>query len=159
VYRVTIPLTLIFTVVGDSAKNYAALAVARTFAGLFSGLCLTVGVGILNDLWDLSLDKTGSTFAVLFASFNVFATQMGPMVSSSLVDHHSWRWTFWTHAILIGIITLYAIAIPETYVPDILRRYAKKNNLPVSSRGSSLHIFLISVGRPGLRILAPNGYP
>jgi MFS family permease len=101
VYHVTVPLTLLFTIVGGCSQNYATVAVSRSLAGLFSGPCLTVGVGILNDLWDLSLEKTGTSFAVFFVLFVIWATEAGPMVSAGIVAHHSWRWTFWVTAILV----------------------------------------------------------
>ena len=108
VYRVTVPLSLKFTIMGGSAKNFATVAVARCLAGIFSGPCLSVGAGILNGLWDLSLDKTGTGFAVLLALSIIWATQVGPMASGNLITHHSWRWTFWCSAILIGITAVAA---------------------------------------------------
>jgi MFS family permease len=122
--------------------------VSRWLAGILSGPCLTVGVGILNDLWDLSLDKSGTLFAVLFAMFIIWATQIGPMASGSLLTYHSWRWTFWVSAILNGITTIAAFLIPETYSQEILRIRAKKENLSVPTRGASLSTLLVSVGRP-----------
>ncbi|KAE8443226.1 hypothetical protein EG329_002094 [Mollisiaceae sp. DMI_Dod_QoI] len=148
VYQVTVPLSLVFTIIGGTAKTFATLAVARTLAGILSGPCLTVGVGVLNDLWDLSLDKTGTTFAVLYAMFIIYGTQIGPMASGSLITHHSWRWTFWVSAILIGVTAVAAFLIPETYAPKILRSRAKKENITVKTRGESLSLFLVSVGRP-----------
>jgi MFS family permease len=148
VYQVTIPLSLVFTILGGSAQNFVTLAVARFLAGIFSGPCLTVGVGVLNDLWNVSLDKTGTAFAVLYALFSIYATQIGPMASGSVMESRSWRWTFWLSAILTGLMAVSAFLLPETYVPEILRSQAKLGNRPVPPRGAAMNVFLVSVGRP-----------
>ncbi|KAN0104562.1 MFS general substrate transporter [Hyaloscypha variabilis] len=148
VFRITLPLALIFTIVGGCSQNFATIAVSRSLAGLFCGPCLTVGVGILNDLWDLSLEKTGTSFAVLFVLFVIWATQVGPMTSAAIIQHHSWRWTFWVAAILVGITTICSFLIPETYHPQIIRSRAKKLGLTLPSRGTNSSVFLTAVGRP-----------
>jgi MFS family permease len=94
VYRVTLPLSLIFTIVGGAAHNYSTLAAARFLAGTLAGPCVSIGAGVMNDLWNISLDKTGTVFGLLYALMVIYATQVGPMVSGSLITHHSWRWTF-----------------------------------------------------------------
>jgi len=133
---------------GAEAKNFATLAVARMLAGIFSGPCATVGVGILNDLWDLSLEKTGTMFTVFYALFLILAIQVGPMASGALLDHHSWRWTFWVSVILLGFLVIVIIFFPETYEPQILKNRAKKENIPVESKRELFKLFLIAVGRP-----------
>jgi MFS family permease len=142
------PLSLIFTVVGGSAKTFATIAVARSLSGIFAGPSLSVGAGVINDLWDVSLEKSGTAFALLFAFMNIWATNCGPMASAALIAHHSWRWVFWCPAILIGITAVAAFSIPETYMPQILRNRAKRNKLFVGEQRDSLDLFLTSVGRP-----------
>jgi MFS family permease len=148
VYQITLPLCLVFTVVGGSAKTFATIAIARSLAGLFAGPSLTVGSGIVNDLWDVSLDKTGSAFAVGLGMFIMWATLIGPMVSASLLTYHSWRWAFWMPAILIGITADVAFMIPETYMPQILRSHAQKEKAPATTERTSLDRYLVSVRRP-----------
>jgi MFS family permease len=148
VYQVTIPLSLIFTIVGGSAKTFATIAVARSLSGIFAGPSLSIGAGIINDLWDVSLDKRGTAFALLYAFTNIWATNCGPMASAALITHHSWRWVFWCPAILLGITAVAAFLIPETYTPQILRSRAKRNKLFVGDQRASLDLFLTSVGRP-----------
>jgi MFS family permease len=113
-----------------------------------AGPCLTIGVGIMNDIWNINLEKVGTTFAALYALMLVYATQVGPMVSGSLITHHSWRWSFWITTILVGTLVVLAFLIPETHATQILRSRAKKEHLPVPKRGELLGVFLVSVGRP-----------
>ncbi|KAI9646432.1 hypothetical protein NHQ30_004424 [Ciborinia camelliae] len=75
VYRVTAPLAMIFTLVGGCATNFATVAIARALAGLFASPCLTVGGGIISDVWNISLEKTGTTFAALFVLLVVAGTR------------------------------------------------------------------------------------
>ena len=78
VYRVTVPLVFAFTLVGGFANNFQTLAVARSLAGFFAGPSITVSVGIINDLWDVSLEKTGTLFGVLYGMSVIWATQTAP---------------------------------------------------------------------------------
>lgn len=141
-------MSLIFTIVGGSAHNYSTLAAARFLAGVTAGPCVSIGAGVMNNLWNISLDKTGTMLGLFYALMIMYATQVGPMVSGSLLTHHSWRWTFWLSAILMGNLSVAAFLIPETYAPQILRSRAIKEHLPVMKRGDSLGVFLVSIGRP-----------
>lgn len=152
VYRTTLPLALAFTILGGSATEFRVLAVARILAGIFASPCITIGVGVLNDIWDTSLEKTGTLFAVGLVLFIIWATQMGPMMGEAVVQAHGWRWTFWLTAIFLGISLLTSFLIPETYKPEILRRRAKKLALSIPSR-DGFTIFIVAIGRP-LHMLA-----
>jgi hypothetical protein len=48
----------------------------------------------------------------------------------------------------MGNLSIAAFLIPETYAPQILRSRARKEHLPVTKRGDSLGVFLVSIGRP-----------
>jgi MFS family permease len=160
VYQTTIPVAFIFTIVGATSNNFTTLAVARTISGLASGPCLTVPVGTLNDLWDVSLEKTGTMFAALLVLSIIWSTQGIPMVSASLMTYHGWRWTFWASAILVGINMVLALITPETYQPVLVQRRAKKLGLPVPPRGDSWKLFLTAVGRPvHMMIVEPIVFP
>ncbi|KAE9366457.1 MFS general substrate transporter [Stipitochalara longipes BDJ] len=113
VYQVCVPLSLLFTLVGGFAVNFPTLAAARFLAGLFAGSYTPVGVGVSNDLWDASLDKTGSTFAALSTFSIIYSALIGAMASSCIVANHSWRWKFWVTSFLLGIAAWAVIFIQE----------------------------------------------
>ena len=46
VYRVSLPLTLVFTIVAATSKSYAVLVVGKALAGVAVGPCLAIGVGV-----------------------------------------------------------------------------------------------------------------
>ena len=148
IYQFTIPISLIFTIVGAAATNFTVIAIARAFAGLASGPCLTVGAGVLNDVWDVSLEKTGTMFAFFYVLTIIWATQTAPMISAALMKYHSWHWTFWVSVIMIAAVLVCSIFLPETYHPQIRRARAQKLGLQVPSRGDLLKVFVTAVGRP-----------
>ncbi|KAF7885363.1 uncharacterized protein EAF01_011428 [Botrytis porri] len=160
VYRVTTPLALIFTLLGGCATNFATIAIARTLAGLFASPCLTVGGGIISDVWNISLEKTGTTFAALFVLFVVGGTQTGPMISAAIITNHSWRWEFWVSAILFSGSTIIAYLLPETYQPQILRRRAEARMGLKTTRATLARLVLTSFGRPlHMLLVEPTVFP
>ncbi|KAM0182088.1 hypothetical protein ACHAPC_006960 [Botrytis cinerea] len=160
VYRVTAPLALIFTLLGGCATNFATIAIARALAGLFASPCLTVGGGIISDVWNISLEKTGTTFAALFVLFVVGGTQTGPMVSAAIITNHSWRWEFWVSAILFSGSTIFAYLLPETYQPQILRRRAEARMGLTTTRATLTRLVLTSLGRPlHMLLVEPTVFP
>ena len=133
IYRITAPLCLLFACVGGASGNLITIIIGRFLGGIFAGPWLTIGSGTLNDIFDISLERMGTAVAVFFVLFIIWATQVGPMTSAAVVSSSgNWRWTFWTNALLVGIVAIGAFMIPETYGPEIKRRQAKKagKNLP-----------------------------
>ncbi|KAG9242375.1 major facilitator superfamily domain-containing protein [Calycina marina] len=127
IYRITMPLCLLFTCVGGAAESIATLNAARFLAGMFSAPALTVGAALLSDVWDTSLEEIGTKFAVLFVLSLILATQAGPMASAGILKSTgNWRWTFWVNSFLLAIVTIGAFWLPETYGPEIIRQRARK---------------------------------
>jgi len=135
IYKITTPLCLLFTCVGGASENIVSIIIARFLAGIFAGPWLTVGSGSLNDIFDISLELMGTAVAVFFVLSIIWATQIGPMVSATVVSSSGgWRWTFWTHAILVGFVLVGAYIVPETYGPQIKRQQAAKSGEHVEKR-------------------------
>jgi MFS family permease len=126
VYKIGLPLTVVFTIVGGTAKTFATIDTARTLAGLFISPTLTCRIGILNDIWDVRADKLGTLFVVLYEMNIVWSSPIGAMVSGSLISHYSWRWSFWVTTIMERAAAVSAFFMPETYEPEVLRTRAKR---------------------------------
>ncbi|APA08312.1 hypothetical protein SS1G_13236 [Sclerotinia sclerotiorum 1980 UF-70] len=160
VYRVTAPLALVFTLLGGCATNFGTVAIARALAGLFASPCLTVGGGIISDIWNISLEKTGTIFAALFVLFVVAGTQTGPMAGAAIITNHSWRWEFWVSAILFGGSTIIAYLLPETYQPQLLRQRAEARMGLITTRATLTRLVLTSLGRPlHMLLVEPTVFP
>lgn len=161
ILRITLPLSLLFTVLASTAPTYPYLLVSKTLSGLFSGPALTVGVGILNDLWNIGLDPLGSKVAVGFVCTSVWATQVGPMASAALMEARpgEWGWTFHFCSVLLIPLVISAFLIPETHVPAIQRKLALKAGYRLPDRGT-WKLLLKSVGRPlHMLIVEPVIFP
>ncbi|KAL3451491.1 MFS general substrate transporter [Aspergillus insuetus] len=131
IMRLSIPLALVFTVVGGAAKNFETLAVCRFLSSLAISPAGTVCVGIINDLWDVALSKTGTFLALIVALMNLLPAAIGPSTGAALVaTTGDWRWTFWLNAIVLGFIVLLTFPVPETYQPYRVKAHNKKNGTP-----------------------------
>ncbi|KAL2813018.1 major facilitator superfamily domain-containing protein [Aspergillus granulosus] len=131
IMRLSIPMALLFTGLGGAAKNFETLAVCRFLSSLAISPAGTVSVGIVNDLWDVSLSKTGTFLALIVALMNLLPAAIGPSTGASLVaTTGDWRWTFWLNAIVLGVIALLTFPVPETYQPYRLKAHNKKNGNP-----------------------------
>ncbi|RDW64517.1 uncharacterized protein DSM5745_09928 [Aspergillus mulundensis] len=125
--RLFIPLALLFTALGGAAKNFETLAVCRFLASLAISPAGTVSVGIVNNLWDVALFKTGTMLALTVALMNLLPAAIGPSTGAALVaTTGDWRWTFWLNAIVLGAIMLLTFPVPETYQPYRLKMHNKK---------------------------------
>ncbi|KAL3485876.1 major facilitator superfamily domain-containing protein [Aspergillus germanicus] len=134
IMRLSIPLALIFTVVGGAAKNFETLAVCRFLSSLAISPAGTVCVGIVNDLWDVALSKTGTFLALIVALMNLLPAAIGPSTGAALVaTTGDWRWTFWLNAIVLGFIVLLTFPVPETYQPYRVKAHNKRNGTTAPS--------------------------
>ncbi|KAL6233058.1 hypothetical protein BDW75DRAFT_232285 [Aspergillus navahoensis] len=128
IMRLSIPIALLFTGLGGAAKNFETLAVCRFLSSVAISPAGTVSVGIVNDLWDVALSKTGTFLALIVALMNLLPAAIGPSTGAALVaTTGDWRWTFWLNAIVLGAIVLLTFPVPETYQPYRLKAHNKKN--------------------------------
>jgi MFS family permease len=65
----------------------------------------------------------------LFSGAALFGTGLGPMIASAIVQHTTWRWVFYSHAIVSGIfVVIMYILLKETRGSILLSRKARKLN-------------------------------
>lgn len=88
-------------------QKFTYLVLFKTLDGICSGPSLTVGMGMLNDMWDPIRDRGGSVAAVIFVLTVIWATQMGPIFSLSLIEtREDWQWVFHITSLLLIPCTL-----------------------------------------------------
>lgn len=147
--KILLALSLVFTVLAGSARNYATLAVGRALAGTLASPCVGVFAGVLNDLWDYDTEPLGSQFVVIYSIFGAVAPLVGPISGSAVVSAtDDWRWTFWLTAILLGVCIVINLPVPETFAPKILNDPSSSSMMTVSSAlriglGRPLHMLLV----------------
>lgn len=147
VFRISIPIATAFTIVAGTARNFQTLVVARCLASIAISPSISVAVGVVNDLWDVRDDRLGTVVLVLFASSIVWATEIGPPISTSIVrDTGDWRWTFYLSSILLGVC-LVTLLNPETFAPTIARQLDRREGKEVESSGSLATVLRTATGR------------
>lgn len=127
IYKTSLLLHLVFTVVAGSARDFRTIAVGRAVSGLVGSPAATVFAGVLNDLWKMPEDKLAVPLFLLYGLGGAAAPEIGPVIGESIVASYGWRSTFWLTAILVGMCFLAISFVPETYEPEIRR---KMLNLP-----------------------------
>ncbi|CCU77038.1 MFS transporter [Blumeria hordei DH14] len=149
IYRLTLPAALLATVLASISSQFIYMVTFKTLAGILSAPNLTVGVGVLNDLWDPKQDRTGTIMAVLFVLCIIWATQFGPLISASVMEKwNHWQWTFHISSLLLIFCVLLAFLVPETYMPEIIRTDAKRQGKIVKSRRLTWHVVRNAASQP-----------
>ncbi|KAB8078591.1 major facilitator superfamily domain-containing protein [Aspergillus leporis] len=84
------------------APNLSALIVFRFFTGFGGSGCLTIGGGVIADLFEA--EQRG--LALSFFQFGpLFAPVIGPICGGFIAQRAGWRWSFWVLAIVGGTLT------------------------------------------------------
>jgi MFS family permease len=148
VYVLSLVLSIVFTVVAGSARNWAVLGAGRFLAGSLGGPLVAIVAGTINDIWDTTTEALGNIFYGLFAASLIWGCEVGPIIGQSIRDDTgSWRWTFWLTAIILGVSCV-SLICPETYGPQIIRRKAKEQGMPLPPRGRLIQVLKVAAGRP-----------
>ncbi|TQS35037.1 hypothetical protein Golomagni_04554 [Golovinomyces magnicellulatus] len=149
VYQLTLPGALLSSALASISTKFVYLILFKIFAGIFSAPSLTVGVGVLNDMWDPTLDSDATFAALLFVLVVIWATQIGPIASISLIEiSRHWQWAFHISSLMLAACVLIGIFVPETFAPQILRQRSSKRGGAVQYRDNSWQIIREAIGRP-----------
>ncbi|KIK54761.1 hypothetical protein GYMLUDRAFT_176754 [Collybiopsis luxurians FD-317 M1] len=108
------------------APNIQTLLVTRFFSGFFAVGPLTIGGGLLADIW--SAEGRGSATS-LFSASVFLGPVLGPLVGGFVAEDMKlkWNWIFWVMFIFAGTSTLAMIMLlPETYAPVLLAKKARR---------------------------------
>lgn len=125
IYKTSLFLHLIFTLVAGAATNFRTLAVSRAIAGIVGSPAVTVFAGLLNDMWKMPEDAMAVPIILLYGLSGAVAPTIGPLVGESIVARHGWRWSFWLTAILVGACFVMMVFVPETFEKEIQRKAQK----------------------------------
>ncbi|KAI0169693.1 MFS general substrate transporter [Hypoxylon sp. FL1284] len=124
IYASTLLLAVIFVVPGAVAQNVGTILVARAIDGIAFSAPMTLVGGTLADLW--RAEERGIPMAA-FSAAPFLGPAIGPLAGGFLSDASGWRWLYWIHMIMAGVMwLLITFTMPETYAPTILAQRAKK---------------------------------
>ncbi|KAE9394341.1 MFS general substrate transporter [Gymnopus androsaceus JB14] len=98
------------------AHNIQTLLVTRFFSGFFAVGPLTIGGGLLADIWPAEGRGPATS---LFTASVFLGPVLGPLVAGFIAESTlKWNWTFWVMFIFAGASTILMIVLlPETYAP------------------------------------------
>lgn len=82
--------------------------------------------GVISDIYHA---EDRNTPMALFAGAALFGTGLGPLISSNIVAHTTWRWIYWSHGIVSGaFVVIMYFCLSETRGSILLSRKARALN-------------------------------
>jgi DHA1 family multidrug resistance protein-like MFS transporter len=110
-----------------AGHSAACLLTTRFFSGLFAAAPLTIGGGVMADLFEPYTRGYAST---LFSVAVSLGPCLGPVVGTYLNYDAGWRAIFW-FLFALGITSwlLAIVLLPETYPPILLSRKARNRRI------------------------------
>ncbi|KAJ5436872.1 Major facilitator superfamily domain general substrate transporter [Penicillium cf. griseofulvum] len=106
------------------APNIQTLIICRLFAGIGGSGCLTLGAGVIADLF--AREQRGMATSV-WAMGPLIGPVVGPIAGGFLGEKAGWRWVFWLLLIVGGIVSFgVELLNKETYADVLLRWKTEK---------------------------------
>ncbi|KAI0366301.1 MFS polyamine transporter [Pilatotrama ljubarskyi] len=104
------------------AQNEGQLIAFRFLAGLGGSAPLSIGGGVLGDLF--RPEERGQAIA-LYSLAPLLGPVIGPTCGAWIAQRSTWRWVFWSTTIVDGFIQVMGLFfLKETYAPILLERKA-----------------------------------
>ncbi|KAL2871676.1 MFS transporter [Aspergillus lucknowensis] len=102
------------------APNVPALIVFRFFAGIGGSGCITLGAGIIADLFPVTRRGVATS---IWSMGPLIGPIVGPITGGFVGESLGWRWVFWLLLITGGVLaSLIELFNQETYAPVLVRR-------------------------------------
>lgn len=113
-----------FTIGCAFAQNTAQILVFRVLAGFSGAAPLSVGAGVLGDLFNNDERNLAMAFYGLGPTLG---PTIAPVMSGFIVENAGWRWVFRVLVIFAGLLaTIGTFFFEETYLPVLLKRKAAR---------------------------------
>ncbi|KAL3496705.1 major facilitator superfamily domain-containing protein [Aspergillus germanicus] len=130
-------------------RLFAGFLVARFFQGVGGSTFSTMVGGVISDIYHA---EDRNTPMALFAGAALFGTGLAPLLSSAIVQHTSWRWIYWSHAMVSAVFVLIIFFFfKETRGSVLLSRKAHALNRYYEQLEAAGHIGVLSGESPDLR--------
>ncbi|KAF9472907.1 MFS polyamine transporter [Pholiota conissans] len=106
------------------AQNSKQLIAFRFLAGLGGSAPLSVGGGVLGDVW--RPEERGRAIAI-YSLAPLLGPVIGPVCGGWIAERSTWRWVFWATSIVDVIVQLSGLFfLKETFAPILLEGKAKR---------------------------------
>ncbi|OQE28597.1 hypothetical protein PENSTE_c003G06473 [Penicillium steckii] len=101
------------------AKNIETLIVCRLFAGIGGSACITLGAGVVADLFPIEMRGRATS---IWSMGPLIGPVIGPIAGGFLGEEVSWQWIFWLLLIAGGAMQLgIEVLNKETYAPVLIK--------------------------------------
>ncbi|RAL11771.1 putative MFS multidrug transporter [Aspergillus homomorphus CBS 101889] len=101
---------------------FGGLLVARVLQGIGASTFSTMVGGVISDIYHA---EDRNTPMALFSGAALFGTGLAPLVSSAIVHHTTWRWVYYSHAIVSAFfVVVIFLFFKETRGSVLLSRKA-----------------------------------
>ncbi|KAI9343299.1 major facilitator superfamily domain-containing protein [Zopfochytrium polystomum] len=137
-----------FNIACTYSTNLTEMLIFRFLAGVGGSAPLSVGAGVLSDIFKPEEIGPGM---IIFSLAPLLGPVLGPIIAAFLVERYNWQWTFHALSMIGGIVIVLSLfLLTETYAPRILAvKAAKIGKKPPSSLHGSVSIVLSeSIKRP-----------
>ncbi|TBU32694.1 MFS polyamine transporter [Dichomitus squalens] len=106
------------------AQNTGQLIAFRFLAGLGGSAPLSIGGGLIGDVW--KAEERGQAIAV-YSLAPLLGPVIGPTCGAWIAQRSTWRWVFWSTTIVDAFIQVLGLFfLQETFAPVLLERKANK---------------------------------
>lgn len=119
----SLTISIIWQCLTTWSKSIVGVMFGRFLSGFFGSSFVSVAGGSISDIFD----KQSITVPMsIYTTAAMLGPSLGPVVSGALY-HANYKWTFVTFLIASGVcLVLIIFTIPETYVPTLLIKKAKR---------------------------------
>ncbi|KAF2120723.1 major facilitator superfamily domain-containing protein [Lophiotrema nucula] len=84
------------------APNLTGLIIMRCIAGIGGSACLTIGSGVISDMF---LPQQRGTAMAMYSLGILFGPVLGPIIGGFIAQRAGWRWDFWVVFIVGTLVT------------------------------------------------------
>ncbi|KAL3462659.1 major facilitator superfamily domain-containing protein [Aspergillus heterothallicus] len=105
------------------SPNLASLIIFRFLAGVSGSACLTIGGGIIGDLFILT--ERGKANAI-FTVGPLMGPVIGPVIGGFIAQRAGWRWVYWTLFIATAVVASVNLALGKETNHAVLARRARR---------------------------------
>ncbi|KAF2733212.1 MFS general substrate transporter [Polyplosphaeria fusca] len=102
------------------APNLNALIVMRCFAGIGGSACLTIGAGVIADLF---VPAQRGTAMAMYSLGILFGPVLGPICGGFIAQRAGWRWDFWVVFIAATLLTIGIIIFNRETNPVVIMEW------------------------------------
>lgn len=144
VYKLSMPLYMLFILGAGFSKSFAGLLICRTLAAMAGAPCLAIRAGTVADLFEPSKRAAPNTFVVMagflgpckplaariVAQALTIVLGLGPVIGGFGATFTDYRWTQWSTIFLALVGYLLLLPTQETHQEVLLERKARRIGIP-----------------------------